>query len=167
MNPSLWRQAQIITRHGLYKVADRIYQVRGFDVSTVTFIDAGTGWIVIDPLTSMEVAQAALELVTEQLGEKPVLAVIYSHSHADHYGGVAGIVSRADVDAGRVQIIAPDGFMEHAVSENIIAGPAMARRARYQFGLTLPRGAERRADLGARTRHLARHALDARADRRW
>ena len=140
-NPSLWRQAQILTKHGLFKVADRIHQVRGFDVSTVTFIDAGTGWIVIDPLTSMEVAKAALDLVTEHLGHKPVLAVIYSHSHADHYGGVAGVTSRDEVAAGRVRIIAPEGFMEHAVSENIIAGPAMARRARYQFGFTLPRGA--------------------------
>jgi len=140
-NPSLWRQAQILTKHGLFKVADRIYQVRGFDVSTVTFIDAGAGWIVLDPLTSMEVAKAALDLVTEQLGQKPVLAVIYSHSHADHYGGVTGVTSRAEVAAGRVKIIAPEGFMEHAVSENIIAGPAMSRRARYQFGFTLPRGA--------------------------
>lgn len=138
-NPSLWRQAQILTKHGLFEVADRIYQVRGFDVSTVTFIDAGAGWIVLDPLTTMEVAQAAKELVDEHLGKKPVLAVVYSHSHVDHYGGVAGIVSREDVASGKVKIIAPEGFMEHAVSENIIAGPAMARRARFQFGMTLPR----------------------------
>jgi alkyl sulfatase BDS1-like metallo-beta-lactamase superfamily hydrolase len=140
-NPSLWRQAQILTKHGLFEVADRIYQVRGFDLSTVTFIDAGTGWIVLDPLTSVESAAAALELVTEHLGHKPVLAVVHSHSHVDHYGGVAGVTSRDAAAAGRVKIIAPEGFMEHAVAENIIAGPAMARRARYQFGLTLPRGA--------------------------
>jgi alkyl sulfatase BDS1-like metallo-beta-lactamase superfamily hydrolase len=139
-NPSLWRQAQIITKHGLFRVADRIYQVRGFDVSTVSFIDAGSGWIVLDPLTSTEAARAALDLVTEHLGQKPVLAVVHSHSHVDHYGGVAGITSRDEVAAGKVRIIAPHGFMEHAVSENIIAGPAMARRARYQFGFTLPRG---------------------------
>jgi len=142
VNPSLWRQAQILTKHGLFKVHERIYQVRGFDVSTVSFIDAGTGWIVVDPLTTTEVARAALELVTEHLGEKPVLAVIYSHSHADHYGGVGGITSVADVAAGKVKVIAPEGFLEHAVSENIIAGPAMLRRARFQFGLTLQASAE-------------------------
>ncbi|HEY8515944.1 MAG TPA: alkyl sulfatase dimerization domain-containing protein [Candidatus Binatia bacterium] len=142
VNPSLWRQAQIITKHGLYKVTEKIYQVRGFDVSTVTFVDAGSGWIVIDPLTSTETARAALDLVTEHVGRKPVLAVVYSHSHVDHYGGVAGVTSREDVAAGRVKIIAPQGFTEHAVSENIIAGPAMARRARFQFGFTLPRGPE-------------------------
>jgi alkyl sulfatase BDS1-like metallo-beta-lactamase superfamily hydrolase len=141
-NPSLWRQAKILTQHGLFKVAERIYQVRGFDVSTVSFIDAGAGWIVVDPLTTAEVAKAAMDLVTEHLGAKPVLAVVYSHSHADHYGGVGGITSVADVEAGKVKIIAPEGFLEHAVSENIIAGPAMSRRARYQFGLTLPRGPE-------------------------
>lgn len=141
-NPSLWRQAQILTMHGLFQVADRVYQVRGFDVSTVTFIDAGSGWIVVDPLTTVEVAKAALDLVTQHLGEKPVLAVIYSHSHVDHYGGVGGVTNRADVASGAVSVIAPEGFLEHAVSENIIAGPAMMRRARFQFGHTLPRGAE-------------------------
>jgi alkyl sulfatase BDS1-like metallo-beta-lactamase superfamily hydrolase len=141
-NPSLWRQAQILTQHGLFKVAERIYQVRGFDVSTVTFIDAGAGWIVVDPLTTVEVARAALELVHEHLPEKPVLAVIYSHSHVDHYGGVGGVTSAADAAAGKVKVIAPEGFLEHAVSENIIAGPAMLRRARFQFGQTLPPGAE-------------------------
>ena len=141
-NPSLWRQAQIITKSGLFKVADGIWQVRGFDVSTVSFIDAGTGWIVVDPLTTVEVARAALGLVNQHAGAKPVIAVIYSHSHADHYGGVLGVTTREDVAAGKVKIVAPDGFLEHAVSENVIAGPAMSRRARYQFGLTLPRGPE-------------------------
>ncbi len=141
-NPSLWRQAQILTMHGLFKVADRIFQVRGFDVSTVSFIDAGAGWIVVDPLTSVEAARAAYELVTEHVGKKPVLAVIYSHSHVDHYGGVGGVTNAADVASGAVKIIAPEGFLEHAVSENIIAGPAMSRRARFQFGLTLPHSAE-------------------------
>src|SRR5712692_7899373 len=107
-NPSLWRQAQILTKHGLFKVAERIYQVRGFDVSTVSFIDAGTGWIVVDPLTSVEVARAALELVTEHVAKKPVLAVIYSHSHVDHYGGVGGVTTAADAASGAVKIIAPD-----------------------------------------------------------
>jgi alkyl sulfatase BDS1-like metallo-beta-lactamase superfamily hydrolase len=141
-NPSLWRQAQILTKHGLFKVAERIYQVRGFDVSTVSFIDACAGWIVVDPLTTVEVARAALGLVESHIGHKPVLAVIYSHSHVDHYGGVSGITSAADAESGAVKIIAPEGFLEHAVSENIIAGPAMMRRARFQFGATLPRGAE-------------------------
>ncbi len=141
-NPSLWRQAQILTKHGLFKVADRIYQVRGFDVSTVSFIDAGEGWIVVDPLTTVEVARAALELAGQHVAQKPVLAVIYSHSHVDHYGGVGGVTSAADAAAGKVRIIAPEGFLEHAVSENIIAGPAMLRRARFQFGITLPCCAE-------------------------
>lgn len=141
-NPSLWRHAQVLTQHGLFKVAERIYQVRGFDVSTVSFIDAGTGWIVVDPLTTAEVAKAALDLVNEHVGEKPVIAVIYSHSHADHYGGVGGIMTADDATSGRVKVIAPEGFLEHAVSENVIAGPAMSRRARYQFGFTLPRGPE-------------------------
>jgi alkyl sulfatase BDS1-like metallo-beta-lactamase superfamily hydrolase len=138
-NPSLWRQAQILTRHGLFEVGERIWQVRGFDVSTVSFIDAGAGWIVVDPLTTVEVARAALGLVSRRVAEKPVLAVIYSHSHVDHYGGVGGVTTAADVAAGKVRVIAPEGFLEHAVSENVIVGPAMLRRARFQFGHTLPR----------------------------
>src|SRR5579864_5084146 len=114
-NPSLWRQAKILTKHGLFRVAARIFQVRGFDVSTVSFIDAGAGWIVVDPLTSVEAARAALELATEHLGEKPVLAVVYSHSHVDHYGGVCGVVRAEDAASGAVRIIAPEGFLEHAV----------------------------------------------------
>ena len=141
-NPSLWRQAQLITKHGLFKVAERIYQVRGFDVSTVSFIVTDNGYIVVDPLTTAEVAKAALGLVKKHVGDKPVVAVVYSHSHADHFGGVAGVTTEEDVKAGRVKIIAPDGFMEHAVSENVIAGPAMTRRARFQFGGTLTRGAQ-------------------------
>jgi alkyl sulfatase BDS1-like metallo-beta-lactamase superfamily hydrolase len=141
-NPSLWRHAQILTKHGLFKVSDKIYQVRGFDVSTISFIDAGTGWIVVDPLTTNEVAAAAKRLVEEHVANKPVLAVIYSHSHGDHYGGVLGVTTREDVASGKTKIIAPEGFLHHAVSENIIAGPAMGRRARFQFGMTLPRGPE-------------------------
>jgi alkyl sulfatase BDS1-like metallo-beta-lactamase superfamily hydrolase len=141
-NPSLWRQAQLLTRHGLYKVSERIYQVRGFDVSTVSFIQTDTGYVVVDPLTTAEVARAALDLLKKHVGDKPVVAVVYSHSHADHFGGVAGVTTEEDVKAGRVKIIAPEGFMEHSVSENVIAGPAMSRRARFQFGGTLPRGPE-------------------------
>ncbi|MFN0119697.1 MAG: alkyl/aryl-sulfatase [Blastocatellia bacterium] len=142
VNPSLWRHARILTKHGLFRIAERIYQVRGFDISTVSFIDAGAGWIVVDPLTTVEVARAALELVTQHVAGKPVLAVIYSHSHVDHYGGVAGVARHEDVSAGHIKVIAPEGFLENAVSETIIAGPAMYRRARFQFGHTLPRTAE-------------------------
>ena len=141
-NPSLWRQAQLVTKSGLFKVAERIYQVRGFDVSTVSFILTDKGYIVVDPLTSVESARAALGLVKKQVGDKPVVAVIYSHSHLDHFAGVAGVTNEADVKAGRVKIIAPEGFMEQAISENVIAGPAMMRRARFQFDGTLPRGPE-------------------------
>ncbi len=141
-NPSLWRQAQLLTKHGLYKVAEHIYQVRGFDVSTVSFIVTDTGYIVVDPLTTVEVAKAALDLVKKHVGDKPVIAVVYSHSHADHFGGVGGVTTEEHVKAGRVKIIAPEGFMEHSISENVIAGPAMTRRARFQFGTTLPRGIE-------------------------
>jgi len=141
-NPSLWRQAQLVTRHGLFKVHDRVYQVRGFDVSTVSFILTDKGYIVVDPLTSVESAHAALELVRKHVGDRPVVAVVYSHSHADHFGGVAGVVTEEDVTAGRVKVIAPDGFLAHAISENVIAGPAMTRRGRFQFGATLPRGAD-------------------------
>jgi alkyl sulfatase BDS1-like metallo-beta-lactamase superfamily hydrolase len=142
VNPSLWRQAQLVTKHGLYKVHDRVYQVRGFDISTVSFILTDSGYIVVDPLTSMESARAALELVKKHVGDRPVVAVIYSHSHVDHFGGVAGIVREEDVRAGRVKVIAPDGFLFHAIAENVIAGPAMTRRGRFQFGATLPRGAD-------------------------
>lgn len=141
-NPSLWRQAQLLTKHGLYKIADNIYQVRGFDVSTISFIDTGKSYIVVDPLTTVEVARAALGLVKKHVGDKPVKAVVYSHSHGDHFGGVGGVTTEEDVKAGRVRIIAPDGFMEHAIAENVIAGPAMTRRARFQFGSTLTRGPE-------------------------
>ncbi|MGE3541557.1 MAG: alkyl/aryl-sulfatase [Candidatus Tectimicrobiota bacterium] len=140
VNPSLWRQAQLITRHGLYKVHERIYQVRGFDLSTVSFILTEHGYIVVDPLASVEAARAAFGLLKQHIGERPVVAVIYSHSHADHFAGVAGVTTAADVQAGHVQILAPDGFLEHAIAENLLAGPAMARRARFQFGSTLPRG---------------------------
>ena len=122
VNPSLWRNAQLNMHYGLYKVTDRIYQVRGYDLSNITFIQGDTGWIVLDPLISTETAKAAYDLVTENLGKKPIHAVIYSHSHTDHYGGVRGIVDEADVKSGKIKIIAPEGFTEHAISENVIAG---------------------------------------------
>jgi alkyl sulfatase BDS1-like metallo-beta-lactamase superfamily hydrolase len=140
VNPSLWRHAKLLTKHGLFRVTDRIYQVRGFDVSNMTIIVGDTGFILVDPLTGMEPARAALTLARRTLGDKPVKAVIYTHSHADHFGGVRGVVDQADVDAGRVQIIAPAGFVEHAVGENVIAGVAMGRRASFQFGAGLTPG---------------------------
>ena len=141
VNPSLWRQAQLNTLHGLFKVTDKIYQVRGFDLSNITFIEGDSGYIVIDPLITAEAAGAALQLVYEHLPEKPVVAVIYSHSHADHFGGVKGVVNEADVAAGEVRIIASQGFMKHAVSENVLAGNVMTRRAFYMFGALLPKNA--------------------------
>ncbi|WP_137821898.1 alkyl/aryl-sulfatase [Pseudomonas sp. D(2018)] len=139
VNPSLWRNAQLNVQYGLYKVTDRIYQVRGYDISNITFIQGDTGWIVFDPLLSQETAKAAYDLVSQHLGKKPVVGVVYSHSHIDHFGGVRGIVDEADVKAGKVRIVAPEGFSEEAVSENVIAGNAMARRAVYMFGALLPR----------------------------
>lgn len=142
VNPSLWRHARLITLAGLFRVADRVHQVRGFDVSNMTIVRGDTGLIVIDPLTSVETAAAALTLARRTLGDLPVRAVIYTHSHVDHFGGVRGVVDAADVAAGRVAIIAPEGFMEHAVAENVIAGNAMGRRAMYQFGAGLVPGPE-------------------------
>lgn len=141
VNPSLWRNATLLARHGLFQVADGIWQVRGFDLANMTVIRGATGWIIVDPLTGAEAAKAAMALVTEKLGKRPVVAVIHTHSHVDHFGGVLGVVDQADVAAGKVAIIAPDGFFEHAVAENVIAGPAMLRRAIYMFGQALPRGA--------------------------
>jgi alkyl sulfatase BDS1-like metallo-beta-lactamase superfamily hydrolase len=139
VNPGLWRQAQLNAKHGLFKVADGIYQVRGFDISNITVIEGSSGYIVIDPLTSTEVAKAAFDLVRQHIGDKPIHAVIYTHSHADHYAGVRGIVDQERVDSGDVKIIAPEGFLEHALGENVIAGNAMGRRALYQFGIPLPK----------------------------
>jgi alkyl sulfatase BDS1-like metallo-beta-lactamase superfamily hydrolase len=140
VNPSLWRNATLLAKHGLFQVADGIWQVRGLDLANMTVIRGNTGWIIVDPLTGAEAAKAALQLVTDKLGKRPVVAVIHTHSHVDHFGGVLGVVNPADVAAGKVAVIAPDGFFEHAVSENVIAGPAMLRRASYMFGTTLPRG---------------------------
>lgn len=142
VNPSLWRNAQLNVINGLFKVTEGIYQVRGYDLSNITFIEGKTGWIVFDPLISQETAKAALDFINAQLGERPVTAVIYSHSHIDHFGGVRGIVNEADVLAGKVEIIASHGFTDHAVSENVIAGNAMGRRAIFMYGALLPRNAQ-------------------------
>lgn len=140
IHPSLQRQAVLNMGYGLYEVVPgRIYQVRGFDLSNISFIRGDTGWIVFDPLVSKETAAAALAFVNDKLGVRPIRAVVYSHSHVDHFGGVRGIVDEADVRSGKVQVIAPVGFLRAAVEENVYAGNAMARRAMYQYGLLLPR----------------------------
>src|SRR6202167_4633310 len=125
VNPSLWRQGRLNNIAGLFEVSPSIFQVRGMDISNVTFISGATGWIVIDPLTSEETARAALAMVNEHLGERPVHAVIYTHSHTDHFGGVHGVVSDDDVASGRVAVIAPEGFLDAAISENVLAGTVM------------------------------------------
>ncbi len=139
IHPSLQRMAILNLNFGLYEVLkDKIYQVRGFDLANITFIKGKTGWIVFDPTTAAETARAGLELVNKHIGKRPVVAVVYSHSHADHFGGVRGIVDEKDVRAGKVQIIAPRDFMDHAVSENVYAGNAMNRRMFFQYGVLLP-----------------------------
>jgi len=148
VSPSLWRQAQLNNLAGLFRVSDRIFQVRGFDLSNISFIAASTGWIIIDPLTAAETAAAALALANETLGERPVIAVIYTHSHIDHYGGVHGVVDEADVRSGAVEIIAPEGFLEAAVSENVLAGTVMTRRGTYMYGALLPKDAKGLVDNG-------------------
>ena len=150
VNPSLWRQTRLLAIHGLFKVSDRIWQVRGFDVANITFIQGDTGWIIIDPLTTTETAKAALDLVNEKLGARKVVGVIYTHSHADHFGGVRGVIDEKDVGTGPgdVRVIAPEGFLEEAVSENVIAGTAMSRRAGFQFGHNLTPGPEGQMSSG-------------------
>jgi alkyl sulfatase BDS1-like metallo-beta-lactamase superfamily hydrolase len=148
VNPSLWRQAQLNAIHGLFKVTDRVYQVRGFDISNMTIVEGDTSLIVIDPLLSVETARAALDLYYANRPRKPVGTVIYSHGHADHFGGVKGVASDAEVAAGKVRVLAPAGFMETAVAENILAGNAMSRRAQYQFGSLLPPGPRGQVDTG-------------------
>ncbi len=148
VNASLWRNASLLAKNGLFKVADGIWQVRGYDLSNMTIIRGATGWILVDPLTTEEIAAAALALVNEKLGKRPVTGVIYTHSHADHFGGARGVIDPADAAAGKVPVIAPMYFMDHAISENIIAGPAMTRRAEYMFGRLLPRGPDGHVSSG-------------------
>lgn len=148
VHPSLWRLARLNALHGLFEVMPGIYQVRGYDLSNVTFVEGRQGVIVIDPLISSECAQAALALYSHHRGERQVTAVIYSHSHVDHFGGVKGVVSEEAVTAGDVQVWAPEGFLEHAVSENVLAGTAMTRRASYMFAPGLPKGPYGQIDAG-------------------
>ncbi|MGW4960814.1 alkyl/aryl-sulfatase [Nonomuraea sp. NPDC004186] len=141
-HPSLWRQGQLCARQGLYEVAQGVYQVRGLDLSNMTLVEGERGVLVIDPLVSTECAAAALRLYREHRGERPVTGVVYTHSHVDHFGGVRGVTG------GGVPILAPEGFMEHAVSENVYAGPAMTRRAVYMYGPALPRSPEGQIGCG-------------------
>ena len=140
VHPSLWRQSMLVAKQGLFEVVEGIYQVRGFDLSNITFVEGDTGIIVIDPLVSTEVAAAAMALYRQHRGDREVRAVIYTHSHVDHFGGVLGVTSQADVDAGKVAVLAPEGFTAHAVQENVYAGTAMTRRAGYMYGTVLERG---------------------------
>ena len=148
INPLLYRQARLNNIHGLFAVTDSIYQVRGYDLSVITFVRGETGWIIIDPMTSVEPARAAMALVNRTLGDYPVRAVIYSHPHVDHYQGVKGVTTAEAVAAGDVEIIAPIHFMDHALAENVYAGNAMQRRAVYQYGQLLPKDEKGQVDVG-------------------
>lgn len=149
VNPSLWRQEKLNNVRGLFKVVDGIYQIRGYDIANMTLVEGKTGWIVIDTLLTAEIARSTLAFALDKLGsKKPVVAVIYTHSHADHYGGVRGVINEADVLAGKVKVIAPEGFMDNAVAENVLAGNAMARRATYQFGAGLDANARQGVGSG-------------------
>lgn len=143
VNPSLWRQAQLNNIHGLFKVRDGVYQLRGYDISNMTIIEGRTGWIIVDPLTAQETAARAIAFARQHLGSKPIVAVIYTHSHVDHFGGILGIVSAEQARRQKLRIIAPDGFMEEATSENVLAGVTMLRRSIFMYGKSLahtPRG---------------------------
>ncbi|WP_025156488.1 alkyl/aryl-sulfatase [Leifsonia aquatica] len=140
VNPSLWRQSKLVAKHGLFEVVEGLYQVRGLDLSVMSFIEGDTGVIAVDPLISAETAKAALALYRKHRGEKPLVAVVFTHSHIDHFGGVLGIVDPADPASPKVDIVAPHGFLEHAIAENVYAGTAMGRRAGYMYGAALDRG---------------------------
>ncbi len=148
VNPSLWRQAQLNNEAGLFEIAPGFHQVRGLDLANMTTIEGDEGRIVIDPLTSVQTARAALAMVEEHLGARPVTAVIYTHSHVDHFAGVRGVIDEADVRAGKVRVIAPAGFLEAAVSENVVAGNVMTRRGSYMYGALLPKGPHGHVDAG-------------------
>ena len=148
VNPHLWRHATLNAHHGLFEVAPNVWQVRGYDISNITLIRGATGWVVIDPLTADSTAQSSLELLSQHVERRPVTAVIYTHSHADHFGGVLGVTTKADVESGKCEIIAPVGFLHEAIAENVIAGEAMSRRATYQFGRLLPPGMQGHVDCG-------------------
>jgi len=148
VNPSLWRQAKLNNNVGLFKVADRVWQVRGFDLANMTIIQGKSGWIIVDTLTSKETAQAAIKFARQHLGDQKISAIIFTHSHVDHFGGALGVISTEELKQKQIPIIAPEGFMEEATSENIMAGPAMTRRATYMYGTYLPKNTEGLVDNG-------------------
>jgi hypothetical protein len=148
VNPSLWRHAQLNANRGLYKVVDGVYQLRGFDIANLTLIEGATGWIVVDALTSRESAAAAMAFAEQHLGKKPVSALIFTHAHADHFGGALGVISQQEAVRRKVPVVAPEGFMEEATSENVMVGTGMGRRSIYQFGRDLPRSARGNLDTG-------------------
>ena len=148
VNPSLWRHAQLNAQTGLFKVTDGIYQLRGFDIANMTLIEGKSGWIVVDPLTSKESAGIALAFARKQLGDKSVTAIVFTHSHGDHFGGALGVVSAKDAAQSKLPIVAPEGFVEEATSENILVGTGMARRSIYQFGRDLERSPKGSVDTG-------------------
>jgi alkyl sulfatase BDS1-like metallo-beta-lactamase superfamily hydrolase len=151
VNPSLWHHAQLDAVHGLFEVVPGVWQARGYDIANITFIAGETGWILVDVLSTDATARACLELANEHLGERPVVGVIYTHSHADHFGGVLGVTTLDDVEAGRCVIVAPEGFLHEAVAENVIGGTVMGRRAAYQFGPLLAPGPKGHVDAGLGT----------------
>jgi alkyl sulfatase BDS1-like metallo-beta-lactamase superfamily hydrolase len=148
VNPSLWRHAQLNANIGLFKVTDGVYQLRGFDIANMTLIEGKTGWIVVDPLTARETSSAALAFARQHLGNKPVSAIVLTHAHADHFGGVLGIVTPQEVAQRKLPVVASAGFLEEATSENVLVGTGMARRSLYQFGRDLPRSAKGNVDTG-------------------
>ena len=148
VNPSLWRHAMLNAQIGLFKVTEGIYQVRGFDIANMTLIEGNTGWIVVDPLSCRESAAAAIAFARKHLGDKRVSAIIITHSHMDHFGGVLGVISPREVAERKIPVIAPDGFMEEATSENVMVGTGMGRRSIYQFGKNLERSPKGMVDTG-------------------
>ena len=151
VNPSLWRQSQLINISGLFEVTDGIYQIRNQDLSNMTIIEGDEGIVVFDPLVSAETAKLGMDLYYEHRGKRTVIAVMYTHSHVDHYGGVRGVVDEADVKSGKVKIFAPVGFLDHAVAENVMSGTAMSRRASYMYGNLLPSNAKGQVGAGLGT----------------
>ena len=148
VNPSLWRHAVLNAQIGLFKVTDGVYQLRGFDIANITLIEGKTGWIVVDTLTARESAAAAMAFARKHLGDKPVTAIVFTHSHADHFGGALGVASAKEVADRKIPVIASEGFVEEATSENILVGTAMARRSMYQFGKNLERSPKGLVDTG-------------------
>jgi len=148
VNPSLWRQEQLNAIYGLFQVTDRIYQIRGFDLANMTLIEGDTGWIIVDPLTATETVRAAMEVVDKHFGKRPIKAILSTHSHVDHFGGIRALANEEDLASGKIRFVAPAGFVEEAASENVIAGNAMGRRATYMFGNLLPPTVQGNIDSG-------------------